>query len=324
LAVQALSNSIDVQIGFLAIARSCYRSFNHQITPASAPESPIHQLLYRFSNHQIAKSLDHQFLYRFLNHQFLLVPLLILLLSVFAGAQVRGVVPTQQKPSLKRDRTQRLVYPKIIQHEDERNANEELIDMLALPHAGLKHRAILALGRIGYPSGLTALLDRLNTDRDSETRALAAFSLGLIGSQYAVAPLMDRLGTENETAEVRARVAEALGRIASNKVAASALGKYGVDSITRALVHLLPGGTEPVSPDQKLVVSLTLSALIRLKDPSTVAAITPVLNCPDADLRPLTPWQGYVTGSLLPSPSSYSFWATRNRWRGPARRALSA
>jgi cyclophilin family peptidyl-prolyl cis-trans isomerase/HEAT repeat protein len=210
-----------------------------------------------------------------------------LLLAVFAGAQGRGVVPAQQKPSLKRDRTQRLLYPKIIQHEDERNANEELVDMLALPHAGLKHRAILALGRIGYPSGLTALLDKLNTDRASETRALAAFSLGLIGSQYAVPPLLDRLGTENETAEVRAGVAEALGRIASDKVAASALGKYGVDSITRALVHLLPGGNEPVSPDQKLVVSLTLSALIRLKDPSTVAAITRVLNSPDADLR----WQ---------------------------------
>jgi len=259
-AVQALSNSKDRRFGLSAIARFCrYRIFNHQIT-----KSPNHQILH--------------------------VPLAILLTATVAAAQ-RTVVPAQQKPYLKRDRTQRLLYPKIIQHEDERFVNEELLDMLSMAHGGLKHRAMLALGRIGYPSGLTPLVDKLNTERNPQTRALAAFSLGLIGSQYAVPSLLDRLTMENETPEVRARAAEALGRIASNKLSAAALGKYGVDSITRALIHLLPEGAEPVSADQKLILSLTLSAIIRLRDPMAVDAVSRVLLSPDSDLR----WQAANT-----------------------------
>ena len=78
----------------------------------------------------------------------------ILLCAGLAAGQARPVPTTVpiQTPHLKRDRTQRILYPKIVQHEDERSVDDDLIDMLTFPHVGVRRRATLALGRIGYPS----------------------------------------------------------------------------------------------------------------------------------------------------------------------------
>ncbi len=201
-------------------------------------------------------------------------------------------VPTS-KPTLKRDRTQRILYPKIIQLEDERTVTNDLIEMLLPPHGGVRRRAILALGRIGYPSGLAALIDILNSDRnpenrDPEMRALAAFSLGQIQNQQAVSALLERLDPAIEpSAVVRARAAEALGKIASNKEAGAALGNYGVGGIGTAIVRLLPQPGTPLSDNAKLLASMALTALLRIKQASAVEAISLQLRETDADLR----WQ---------------------------------
>src|SRR4051812_28099994 len=101
------------------------------------------------------------------------------LLSSFVPAQ--GLPPTtvpQRKPSLRRDRTLSVLLPKIIQWEDERIVSQELLD-LASPASGnsgrVRRSAILALGRIGYPLAVPALVDVLKNDRNEEMRALAAF-----------------------------------------------------------------------------------------------------------------------------------------------------
>lgn len=221
------------------------------------------------------------------------VSVVLVALCVSSLAQLPPTTVPTSKPSLKRDRTQRILYPKIIQHEDERTVTNDLLEMLLPPHGGARRRAILALSRIGYPSGLAALLDILTNDkspenRDFEIRALTAFALGQIQNQHAVSALLERLEPANErSARVRARAIEALGKIASNKVAAEALGKYGIDGITEAIVRLLPATAGPVSNDSKLVGSMALTALLRTKQPSTVAAIAAQLRSPDADLR----WQ---------------------------------
>jgi cyclophilin family peptidyl-prolyl cis-trans isomerase/HEAT repeat protein len=202
------------------------------------------------------------------------------------------IVPTS-KPTLKRDRTQRILYPKIIQHEDERTVTTDLIEMTLPPHGGVRRRAILALGRIGYPSGLAALIDILNSDRnpenrDPEMRSLAAFSLGQIQNQQAVAALIERLDPAIEPSPVvRARAAEALGKIASNKEAAAALGNYGLGGIAAAIVRLLPQPGAQLSDSSKLLASMALTALLRIKQASTVEAISLQLRSADADLR----WQ---------------------------------
>ncbi|HKP14400.1 MAG TPA: peptidylprolyl isomerase [Blastocatellia bacterium] len=220
----------------------------------------------------------------------------LLLLSTLLAAQAPPVTVPSRKPTLKRDRTQRVLYPKIIQYEDERWTPQpnDLLDLLQAGHGGARRRAMLALARIGYPSGLSGLIDVLNADRnaenrDPEMRALAAFALGEIESQHAASYLVQHLDPAAEPSVlVRARCAEALGKIASNKVSAAALGDYGVKGIADALAALLPSPEKPfVSETHKLLVELTLTALLRVRQPTTVEAITTQLRSPDPDIR----WQ---------------------------------
>jgi len=218
----------------------------------------------------------------------------ILAISTPLSAQLAPVqVQKNGKPALKRDRTQRILYPKIIQHEDERNVANDLVELLLPLHGGARRRAILALGRIGYPSGLAALMDVLISDqnpenRDPDMRALAAFSLGQVQNQHAVSVLLERLNpTIERSAIVRARAIEALGKIGSNKLAAAALGTYGVKGIADAVVRSLPATDKQLSDDDRLIGSMALSALLRLKQASTVDAIAAQLRSSDSSLR----WQ---------------------------------
>ncbi|HKQ06240.1 MAG TPA: peptidylprolyl isomerase [Blastocatellia bacterium] len=226
--------------------------------------------------------------------KFFQAAILLLLLSTLLAAQAPPTTTPSRKPSLKRDRTQRILYPKIIQYEDERWSQNDLLEILQLPHGGARRRALLAMARIGYPSALGALVDVLNADRsaenrDPELRALAAFALGEIESQHAASYLVQHIDPAVESSVlVRARCAEALGKIASSKMAAAALGDYGVKGIAEQLVALLPSPEKPfASEDHKLLVELTLTALLRLRQPTTVEAISTQLHSPDPDIR----WQ---------------------------------
>lgn len=231
--------------------------------------------------------------------KFILIALILILSSLLIAqsrTQSRAQSPAQAppttvplaKPALRRDRTQRVLYPKIIQFEDERTVTTELLGMLKLSHGGVKKRAIIALARIGYPSAVTALIEVLSSDRSAEMRALAAFALGETESHYAVSALLDRLQPQNETSnEVRARAAEALGKVASNRLSLETLGQYPISAITENLKMLLPPSDQLVSDDAKLVASMALSALLRIKHPSSVEAIAAQLRSADADLR----WQ---------------------------------
>ncbi len=219
--------------------------------------------------------------------------IITLLLPAFASAQLPPETVPQTRPRLKRDRARRALLPKVIQFEDERTVNDELIEMLLPPHGSIRHRAILALGRIGYPSRLPALIDVLNGDtsvqnRNPEVRALAAFSLGEIESHIAASYLLARLDPTVESSYlVRGRSAEALGKIASNKLSAEALGAYGIRSIADALVKLLPAAGTQVSSEARFVGSLALTSLLRVKQPNTVEAIAGQLRSTDPELR----WQ---------------------------------
>jgi cyclophilin family peptidyl-prolyl cis-trans isomerase/HEAT repeat protein len=223
--------------------------------------------------------------------------IVISLANLSALAQQPPVTPLppttvpSRRPTLKRDRTLSVLLPKIIQHEDERTATNELLDMVS-PLSGnngaVRRRAILALGRIGYPTAVTALTDILKTDRSEAFRALAAFSLGEIESHYATSALMERLDADTEKSMlVRARAAEALGKIVANKLSADALGSYGIKGIAETLAKILPDGSQAVSNETKLVATLTLTALLRARQPSTVPAVASQLRSPDADVR----WQ---------------------------------
>jgi cyclophilin family peptidyl-prolyl cis-trans isomerase/HEAT repeat protein len=226
--------------------------------------------------------------------KFFQAAMVLLLLSTLLVAQAPPTTLPSRKPALKRDRTQRILYPKIIQYEDERWVPDDLLEMLQPPHGGARRRALLALARIGYPSGLGFLIDILNADRNpenrnAEMRALAAFALGEIESHHAASYLVQHLDpTVEPSLLVRARCAEALGKIAANKLSVAALGDYGTKGIAEALTALLPSPEKPfVSEDHKLLVELTLTALLRVRQPESVEAIAMQLRSPDADIR----WQ---------------------------------
>ena len=217
--------------------------------------------------------------------------LFTLLLLAPVLAQLPPTTVPHRQPTLKRDRTLQVMLPKIIQAEDERIVTKELLDIV-VPMSGysgsVRKRAILALGRIGYPSAVSLLTDVLKTDKQEDMREMAAFALGEIESYYAVSALLDHLDPEIEKSpQVRARAVEALGKIASNKLAADSLGNYGMKGVMEALVKQLPDPSAAVSDDAKLNASLALTALIRIKQPATVPAILNQLKSPDADLR----WQ---------------------------------
>ncbi|HYL97763.1 MAG TPA: HEAT repeat domain-containing protein, partial [Blastocatellia bacterium] len=192
---------------------------------------------------------------------------------------------TFQRPHLKRDRTQSIVYPRIIEHEDERLTDEYLIDLLSFPHLGVRKHAVIALGRNGSPSAVAPLGAVLKSSPDPDVRALAAFALGHIASQYSVSPLLERMEASGEDPRVRARAAEALGKIGSNPDAREALGGYGISGIADSLAHLLPDPSKAVPKEDELIGSMALTALLRIKEPSTVAAIINQLHSPSSELR---------------------------------------
>jgi cyclophilin family peptidyl-prolyl cis-trans isomerase len=202
--------------------------------------------------------------------------------------QAQPSVVKHQRPQLKRDRTQRVLYPKLIEYEDERTVTRDVIDMLSLPHGGVRRRTTLALGRIGYPSAASALIELVSNDRDPEVRALAAFSLGEIETHHAVPALMEKLQAVNEpSAIVRARAAEALGKIASGRFAAATLGSYGVSGINAVLIQLLPQAGASTSDEAKLIALKTISALMRIKQSASVEPLAAQLRSPDPDIK----WQ---------------------------------
>src|SRR5262249_53770626 len=82
--------------------------------------------------------------------------------------------------------------------------------------------------------------------------------------------LLAKVENPEESPLVRARAAEALGKIASNKASAEALGNFGVKAIGQILIGLLPSVSEPVAPDKRLIGSIAVTALLRLKNPDHV------------------------------------------------------
>ena len=85
----------------------------------------------------------------------------------------------------------------------------DLIRLLEDGEARIRRRAAIAVGRVGLPEAVPALVRLLQTDTDPEVRQMAAFGLGLIGDQSAVEPL--RAAVADPLPLVAGRAAEALG-----------------------------------------------------------------------------------------------------------------
>lgn len=178
------------------------------------------------------------------------------------------------------------LYARIIQLEDERNLNgDELTKLLKHSATQLRARAALAIGRIGDKRGTAALLALLQTEQDDAVRHDAAFALGEIEDAQAVPALLEFLTADKYPLAVRARFVEALGKIASIPANVEALGQAVVAQINERLIEQLPAPPAALTAEQNLLVSLTITALMRLRATAAVAPLAGQMKADDAGIR---------------------------------------
>lgn len=179
-----------------------------------------------------------------------------------------------------------VLHARIIQLEDERNLNgDELAKLLKHASPKIRERAALAVGRIGDKRGTTALIELLHSEKDEQVWATIAFALGEIEDAAAVPALLAMLEPGKSALADRARPAEALGKIASVPANIELLGKQTIEQISERLAEQLPDPKATLMADKKLLASLTITALMRVRSVSSVEPLTRQLKSDDADLR---------------------------------------
>ncbi|MEP7338991.1 MAG: peptidylprolyl isomerase [Acidobacteriota bacterium] len=178
------------------------------------------------------------------------------------------------------------LHARILQLEDERNLNgDELAKLLKHASPKVRERAALTIGRIGDKRGTAALIELLQSEKDEQVRAMAAFTLGEMEDAAAVPALMAMLEPGKASLADRARPAEALGKIASVPANIELLGKQTIEQISGRLAEQLPDPKATLMADKKLLASLAITALMRVRSVSSVEPLTLQLKSDDADLR---------------------------------------
>ncbi len=163
----------------------------------------------------------------------------------------------------------------------------DLLALLEAPEAHLRRRAALAVGRVGLPDGVDALVGLL-ADPEPEVRQMAAFGLGLIGDPGAGEVLVDAL--DDPAPAVQGRAAQALARLGADSEA-PAIGAMVRRHVTSAY-DLDPDDMTYPQSDSVEAFRLGLHALGELKafEPLAEAVL-------GEDARPIL-WWWPVAGAL--------------------------
>jgi cyclophilin family peptidyl-prolyl cis-trans isomerase/HEAT repeat protein len=144
----------------------------------------------------------------------------------------------------------------------------DLVLLLSDGEARIRRRAAIAVGRVGLPEGVPALVRLLQTDTDQEVRQMAAFALGLIGDPSAVEPL--RAAVADPVPLVAGRAAEALGLI-GDTASAGEIGKMVATHAAAAAAVPIDDGRAQIDPAAD-AFRLGVYALTRLKNYEGLAA----------------------------------------------------
>ncbi len=221
----------------------------------------------------------------------------LLMLVVFA-LYVGGGVSTGVRAQAKRATPRRTTTParaqaipeevllRIVRAEDERRFDAaDLGALLSDANASVRARAAHGAGRIGDARAVAPLVSLLQTDGDARVRAAAAFALGETESGAAAEGLLSVLerktaSSVGETAGVRARVVEALGKVAAAMPKAD---EARAKEIGRALlVELEARGRIAANRE---VALLGLTAVLRARPEGAGRVVALFLDSPDARLR---------------------------------------
>lgn len=153
---------------------------------------------------------------------------------------------------------------KIVKAEDARGYDKVLEDLLHSPVPVVRKRAALAAGRIGDDKAVAELSSLLNDDRSSDVRAMAAFALGEIESIKGADAILKVLNDPVTPVAVRARAAEAAG-----KIAAANPTSPESKSLVEAILKTLDEQNRPkLKPNRDAVIlGLTAAARASIMDP---------------------------------------------------------
>lgn len=206
-----------------------------------------------------------------------LLTLCVLLVSPGTFAQKRLQIlhnPTSGDPVPK------LLLLRIIRAEDERRWDDDLRSLFRARNANVRSRAALAAGRIGNEAAVNDLVELLRHDDETDVRAMAAFAIGEIESPLGAGALLAAL--ENREPLLRARVVEALGKIAaalpkeqearSKELGAAILGVLNFEARRRS------------APD-RLTILLGLTAALRANPANVGPVIAEFLTYSDPRIR---------------------------------------
>lgn len=177
------------------------------------------------------------------------------------------------------------LHARIIQLEDERNLNgDELTKLLKHTSPKVRERAALAIGRIGDKRGTAALIELLQSEKNESVGAMTAFALGEMEDAAAVPALLAMLEAGKNTPILRARSAEALGKIIppNNQL----LGQATIEQINARLIEQLPDPKASLTMDEKLLAKLSIVA-IRAGRPESAEPLARQLKSNDAEIRAL-------------------------------------
>ena len=145
--------------------------------------------------------------------------------------------------------------------------------------AGVRRRAVLAIGRVGLAEGVPVAMSGLS-DAAEDVRASAAFALGLLADARAVPPLEGAL--KDPSLLVRGRAAEALGLIGTGS-AASAVAE-AASGCAVLIANIAPDDEEPKGQAEEHC-RLSIIALVRLRQFEALSRV--VL---DANGGPVSRW----------------------------------
>lgn len=216
-------------------------------------------------------------------HRFLLCVLALVALTNVASPNslAQGRVSNQPgsaaSPSIPRETLLR-----IVRAEDERRWDSDLRSLLAARNPAVRTRAALAAGRIGNEGAVPALIELLDRDQPLSVRAMAAFALGEIESASGAPALMATLKENLNELHLRARVIEALGKIAA---ALPTEQKARADEVTGAILPALSMEAIRRSAANDLTTLLALTAALRAKAEHAGPAIAQFLHSPNPRIR---------------------------------------
>ncbi|OYT71517.1 MAG: hypothetical protein CFK52_07730 [Chloracidobacterium sp. CP2_5A] len=189
-------------------------------------------------------------------------------------------------PTLGRANSAQRAFARLLQLEDQRYYHEEeLLDFLGSANARVRRRACLALGRIGDPQAYRLLLERLYDDGNARVRAMAAFALGELETTEPLEDLRRTLLREVEDLPVRARCAEALGKIVAAN--AKTLDADTAQSMLAAVLASLPKPTDdvPANGEREALAALCLTAAMRMRQAASAPTLIKLLASPNASIR---------------------------------------